>query len=189
MGSLFTVSFSRSPLPVLGCLRSPSANIGKVARRPALSMERRSLRSAGPILDSNSPATQSKLSGHDRMGVRPRLKGLPWASDIRRATGKPAAETTVLCLCDIRMTIFSMLCRRCLNGLRPPKTIPHVRDSPASGRSRRKMPGFARSRSGYRTSSETCRLASGRMPLDALAINPKRAELTRPGPSLPYLFQ
>lgn len=170
MGSLLPVSFSRSPLPVLEWWRSLSADTGQVARRPAISTERRSLRLPVPFW------TQIRLRlnrgfrnpiGWDGSWI----EGLPWASDVRRATGKTAAAVvTTLCPCDVRMTISSMSCRRCLKRLRPLGAMyRHLTVCRTSCRSRRRMPGFARLRSGYRTSSGTCPFAGGRTPRDPAA--------------------
>ena len=54
-----------------------------------------------------------------------------------------------------------------------------VRDCTTFCRSPRRMPGFARLRLSYRTSSETSLFASGRMPLDLASIKRKRFALSK----------
>ncbi len=64
-------------------------------------------------------------------------------------------------------TNSSTCCRRCLRRRRPSKRgHRHAGESPAFCRSRGKMPGFARLRSGCRTCSGTCLPERGRMRRD-----------------------
>jgi hypothetical protein len=113
--------------------------------------------------------------------MRPELGELPWASDTRRAKSRIAPVPATSCCCGIRMTNSSTFCRRCLKRLRPPKTLNRrVRTSPAFCRSRRKMPGFARLRSGYRTFSATSLPARGRMPRDLVATGRSRRKPLKP---------
>ena len=84
----------------------------------------------------------------ERLGARPELGDLPWASDIRRTTSKTASVCcfgvpTTLYLCDIGVTNFSTLCRRCLKRLFETKNR-HVRESATFCRCARRMPGFGR---------------------------------------------
>jgi hypothetical protein len=104
----------------------------------------------------------------ERLGARPELGDLPWASDIRRTTSKTASVCcfgvpTTLYLCDIGVTNFSTLCRRCLKRLFETKNR-HVRESATFCRCARRMPGFGRLRSSYRTSLEISLFGSGKMP-------------------------
>src|SRR5258705_13409517 len=80
----------------------------------------------------------------ERLGARPELGDLPWASDIRRTTSKTASVCcfgvpTTLYLCDIGVTNFSTLCRRCLKRLFETKNR-HVRESQRSVAARGECP-------------------------------------------------
>ena len=125
--SLLTVSFSRSPLPVSGWSRSPSADVGHYFDGASVIATGRSY--FGLKITRNS----IEVAATRRDRVRPKSNDLPWASDIRRATENTAAVTTTSCLCDIRMTISSRCCRRCLKrrqssrAINPPRQgLPNV---------------------------------------------------------------
>ena len=95
-----TLSFDRTrecdhvDAPGVACLRVPSRghrcrswdgrahlrlSIGNAASDRRSRADRRN--QPGPFWTQIQPATQSRLSRHDRMKVRPRSRDLPWASD------------------------------------------------------------------------------------------------------------